>query len=586
MDILKKLSIKDLKLNKKRSIVIIIGIILSTALICGVSGIVTSFQNTLIEYEKENTGNFHAVFYDVPKDELKYIEENRNIQTYYLKEETGYAYLENSQNKNKPYVNILSMDEGYLNNMGLKLSEGRMPENSNEIVISKHIITNGKVELKVGDILTLNIGKRQLKNGEQLDQNNPYLTGEEDNGIILEEEIVDTYKKDYKIVGIIERPSMSTEPYSAPGYTIITKMEDVINKANVAVLYKDVFKYKEYTEEVNQMVKAQTDEEKSRGSNFTGLRNEYYLSYKYDFDLNRNLLAYQGANLSDSTMETLYILGGIIMAIILVSSVFVIRNGFAISITERLKQYGMLSSIGATKKQIKKSVYFEGFILGLIGIPLGILSGIFAIDILLKLVSYILKDIITDFIFVYSISWEAIVLSILISVITIWLSCKNSARKASKIMPIEAIRNSDDVKLKTKKIKAPKIIKKVFNVGGEIAYKNLRRSKKKYRTTIISIIVSIVIFIAISSFIEFGFKISNSYYTEIGYNISVYETTRTTINRLNEEALKQKYDRLLEITKLEGVDEYTIKRSNSITLDTTDYLTDYGKTIKKRIFNV
>ena len=232
---------------------------------------------------------------------------------------------------------------------------------------------------------------------------------------------------------------------------------------------------------------------------FRGLRNASYKSHKYDFYLNSDLLAYEGANLSDNTLQFLYTIAGIIMTIVLVSSVFVIRNGFAISITERLKQYGMLSSIGATKKQIKKSVYFEGIILGCIGIPLGIISGIFAIDILLKIVRYILKDYSGWFDLVYNISWGAIIISIAISVITIWLSCKSSARKASKVTPIEAIRNAEDIKLKAKKVKCPKIITKIFKTGGEIAYKNLKRSNKKYRTTVISIIVSVVIFIAISS---------------------------------------------------------------------------------------
>ena len=137
------------------------------------------------------------------------------------------------------------------------------------------------------------------------------------------------------------------------------------------------------------------------------------------------------------------------MGIVLVSSVFVIRNGFAISITERLKQYGMLSSIGATKKQIKKSVYFEGFILGIIGIPLGILSGVFAIYILVNVVNYILKDYVSSgSLLTYSMSWVAIVVSVIVSIVTIWLSCRRSAKKASKITPIESIRSSEDVKLK------------------------------------------------------------------------------------------------------------------------------------------
>lgn len=581
MKILNDLSIKDLKLNRKRSLVIIIGIILSTALICGVAGLVTSFQHTAIEYEKRDEGNYHAIFYDVPKDELKYIEENRNVEDYYLSEELGYAYLDGSKNENKPYLNVVSMSDKYLNNMGLKLSEGRMPENDNEIVISKHIITNGKVEYKVGEILTLDIGKRQLTTGEELNQNNPYLTGEEDNGDILQEEIVDTYKKQYKIVGIIERPSNSIEDYEAPGYTVITKMEEVKEKADISVLYKNVFKYQEYTEQINQMVKATTDEEKENATSFTGLKGASYKSYKYELKVNYYLLAYEGANLSEGTMKMLYILGGIIMGIILVSSVFVIRNGFAISITERLKQYGMLSSIGATKKQIKKSVYFEGFVLGIIGIPLGILSGIFAIDILLKVVNYILREYINDTELVYSISWMAIVLSILISTITIWLSCKSSAKKASKVTPIEAIRNSDDVKLKAKKVKCPKIITKIFKTGGEIAYKNLKRSKKKYRTTVISIIVSIVTFIAISSFIEFGFKMSGSYYTEIGYNVTVYD--RANIENVTKDGLKQKYERLVEISKLDGIQEYSIKRTNVLEIDSKNNLSDFGKLVKNQM---
>ena len=577
MKVINNLSIKDLKLNKKRSLVIIIGIILSTALICGVAGLVTSFQNSILEYYKKTDGNYHVIYYKVPKEELKYIQENRNVKEYYLSEDLGYAKLENIQNKNKPYIKVISMNNGYLNNMGIQIIEGRLPENSKEIVIPKHIITSGKLDYKIGDTITLDIGQRQLITGEELDQNNPYLT-ENDIGEEIQEEIINTSKKEYTIVGIMERPSMQTEDYAAPGYTAVTKMEKVGNNTNIAVLYKNAFKYQEYTEQINQMEKAKTTEERENSSVFRGLRNEKYKSYKYRLLVNYDLLAYEGANLSASTMGMLYGTGTIIMIIVLVSSVFVIRNGFAISITERLKQYGMLSSIGATKKQIKKSVYFEGMILGMIGIPLGILSGIFAIDILLKVVNYILKDYIEDMQLTYSISWFAIIISIVVATITIWLSCRSSAKKASKVTPIEAIRSSEDIKLKAKKIRAPKIIKKLFKTGGEIAYKNLKRNKKKYRTTVVSIIVSIVTFIAISSFIEYGFKISNVYYTQKDYNISIYELSKDTITVEN---LQAKYNRYLEILKLQGIDKYSIKRTISMEIDSKNNLTEYGKMTKE-----
>lgn len=559
MKVLNDLSIQDLKLNKKRSIVIIIGIILSTALICGVAGLVTSFQKTMVDTAKEGQGNYHTIFYNVPKDELKYIEENREVKDYFLSEELGYSYLPNPKNvEETPIVNVISMNDKFIENMSVKLKEGRLPENDTELAISTRINEKFNTNYKVGDTITLNINETE-QNME--------------NGI----------PKTYKIVGIIERPILAIESYDVDWFTAITKMQNVNKKANIAVLYNKPKDYIKNTENINNMTKTENNED---GASFSGLSNKYK-SYKYNLMVNKELLAYEGASLDDETLKTIYGLGAFIIGIVLVSSVFVIRNGFEISITERLKQYGMLSSIGATKKQIKKSVYFEGFILGLIGIPLGIISGVFAIYILVNVVNYILKDYISKgTLLTYSMSWIAIAISVFVSIITIWLSCKKSAKKASKVSPIEAIRNSEDVKLKAKKVKCPKIITKIFKTGGEIAYKNLKRSKKKYRTTVISIIVSIVIFISISSFIQYGFKMSEAYYTEINYNYMVF--MQENENEDNKEELK-KYKILEDISKLPDVGEYSINKSNVLTMNMDEKhkaeLTEYGKEIKERFYN-
>lgn len=557
MKVLNDLSIQDLKLNKKRSIVIIIGIILSTALICGVAGLVTSFQKTMVDTAKEGQGNYHTIFYNVPKDELKYIEENKEVKDYFLSEELGYSYLPNPKNlEETPIVNVISMNDKFIENMSVKLKEGRLPENDTELAISTRINEKFNTNYKVGDTITLNINETE-QNME--------------NGI----------PKTYKIVGIIERPILAIESYDVDWFTAITKMQNVNKKANIAVLYNKPKDYIKNTENINNMTKTENNED---GVSFSGLSNKYK-SYKYNLMVNKELLAYEGASLDDETLKTIYGLGAFIIGIVLVSSVFVIRNGFEISITERLKQYGMLSSIGATKKQIKKSVYFEGFILGLIGIPLGIISGVFAIYILVNVVNYILKDYISEgTLLTYSMSWIAIAISVFVSIITIWLSCKKSAKKASKVSPIEAIRNSEDVKLKAKKVKCPKIITKIFKTGGEIAYKNLKRSKKKYRTTVISIIVSIVIFISISSFIQYGFKMSEAYYTEMNYNYMVFMQE----NEDNKEELK-KYKVLEDISKLPDVGEYSINKSNVLTMNMDEKhkaeLTEYGKEIKERFYN-
>ncbi len=557
MKVLNDLSIQDLKLNKKRSIVIIIGIILSTALICGVAGLVTSFQKTMVDTAKEGQGNYHTIFYNVPKDELKYIEENREVKDYFLSEELGYSYLSNPKNvEETPIVNVISMNDKFIENMSVKLKEGRLPENDTELAISTRINEKFNTNYKVGDTITLNINETE-QNME--------------NGI----------PKTYKIVGIIERPILAIESYDVDWFTAITKMQNVNKKANIAVLYNKPKDYIKNIENINNMTKTENNED---GASFSGLSNKYK-SYKYNLMVNKELLAYEGASLDDETLKTIYGLGAFIIGIVLVSSVFVIRNGFEISITERLKQYGMLSSIGATKKQIKKSVYFEGFILGLIGIPLGIISGVFAIYILVNVVNYILKDYISKgTLLTYSMSWIAIAISVFVSIITIWLSCKKSAKKASKVSPIEAIRNSEDVKLKAKKVKCPKIITKIFKTGGEIAYKNLKRSKKKYRTTVISIIVSIVIFISISSFIQYGFKMSEAYYTEMNYNYMVFMQE----NEDNKEELK-KYKILEDISKLPDAGEYSINKSNVLTMNMDEKhkaeLTEYGKEIKERFYN-
>jgi len=599
MKVLNELSVKDLRLNKKRSIVIIIGIILSTALICGVAGLITSFQNTFIDTAKDSQGNYHAIFYNVPKDELKYIEENRGVEDYYLSEEIGYSYLPKGKiststgEEEKPLVNVISMNDKFLNNMAINVKDGRLPENDGELAISTRINEKFKTNYKVGDTITLNVGElkgtSENQNSNYYDETQINKTKEiEQEEQATENEIVNTTSKTYKIVGIIERPTVAIEPYEADWFTVITKMQTINKKANIAVLYTKQNDYVKNTESINQMVSAKSGTEANNFNRINGL-NKTYKSYKYKVQINKELLSYQGASLDDETLKTIYGLGAFIMGIVLVSSVFVIRNGFAISITERLKQYGMLSSIGATKKQIKKSVYFEGFILGFIGIPLGILSGIFAIYILVNVVNYILKDYVSrGTLLTYGISWTAIVISIIVSIVTIWLSCRNSAKKASKITPIEAIRSSEDVKLKAKKIKCPKIITKIFKTGGEIAYKNLKRSKKKYRTTVISIIVSVVIFIAISSFIQYGFKMSSAYYTEKNYNYVVYTYTTASPEDTEEFAKEQekRLKMLTDILNLPDAGNVSINKNNTFEMNMDEKhkaeLTEYGKDIKAR----
>lgn len=352
--VLNELSIKNLKLNKKRSAVIIIGIILSTALICGVAGLVTSTQASIIRQVKLAEGDYHTVFYNVPKEEIVNIKDDDNISKCYLAEEIGYSYLEDSKNEYKPYLALVAANKEYMNNMGIQLKEGRLPENDKEIVISEHINKNGKVSYSIGEKISLNICDRLDKKGKKLTQQDSFNK-------TIEEQLIEKFTKEYTIVGIIYRPSYATEKHSSPGYTIMTHMDDISNNANVAATFKNT---EEYKQEIERLAGLLNTGEKEQTIRIPGLG--FYDTKKYDIRINDELLRYEGAALSANTNQMLYGLATVIIGIILVSSVFVIKNGFAISVTERLKQYGMLASVGTTKKQIKKSVYFEGLVLGLI----------------------------------------------------------------------------------------------------------------------------------------------------------------------------------------------------------------------------
>ena len=547
MDILKKFTKKNLKLNKKRTIVTIIGIMLSTALICAVAGMVSSTQKTLANAMRADHGNYHMRFENVPTEELKFIEENVNVESYFLTKNVGYAKLDGSINPGKPYLFLMEFDRNALQNSSFKIVEGRLPENENEVVISQHIIDNGGVELKVGDTLSLDVGTRRLvDDGSVLSQSNPYLGEEESQEENLQEEITDTINKTYTIVGIIERPSYELEDYQAPGYTIITYSDNINNTdtANISVLFNNVGDYEETTEQIVNTVKEDTGVDISTVANV-------------------NVIRFDGG-LSENTMNVLYGIAGVIIVIIVVSSVFVIRNSFAISVAEKTKQYGMLASVGATKKQIRKTVLLEGTYIGAIAIPLGILCGIIAIVVLLWIVNYLIGDMMDGVIFIYNVPLLPILLSIVISAITIYLSCIIPAIRASRISPIEAIRGNEDIKIKAKKIKTSKLTKKIFGIGGVIASKNLKRNKKKYRTTVISLVVSIAIFISLSSFLDYGKRAVGLYYTDMKYNVDVYNGDIELYN---------------EIAQLNNIDDYSYSFTTSAIIDIEKYGSEYGKEI-------
>lgn len=563
MNALTKITLRNIKLNRKRAWVTIIGIMLATALIVVVADMAESFRSSMVEYEKAHSGDYHYCFYDVDPENLKYFEGNRNIEKLGYSVDLGYTELTSSRNEKKPYLYLKAMDESAMQVANVTLTEGRLPENDHEIVISDSIRTNGGVEYRVGDTIRLTNSNREDAKGNEEDQSCEYTEGEQ---------LTDSGKAagEYTVVGIMERLMRSQEPYYAPGYTVITRITDVTQ-------YSDITVYASYT-------KAGLKRREEVTAGLLKLSPEIYQKYQNGEPLNEEeqqqleesqkiasyvtcniwLLKYQMMLFSDGSLKMLYFMAGIAIVIIIVTSVFCIRNSFVISLTEKLHLYGMLSSIGATGKQRKKLIYGEALILGAVGIPLGILLGLLAGWLVVKGTGHLMQSSL-QVTLAYVISWPAILASIVLAVITILLSAGQSAGKAAKISPIQAIRGNDTIRISRKEIRMPKWLSRLFGIGGTIAYKNLKRARVKYRTTIISIVVSVAVFIGMSSFMSVAMKIADTYYTDSSYQLMV---------PLNG---KDQMENARKILNLDGVKEAEICQRDyiSVPVDEVKYSKQY-----------
>lgn len=518
MKVLNKFTIKNLKLNKSRTIVTIIGIMLSCALIMVVAGMAASAQQTMVNLQINVTGNYDLFVKGANKKIIDNAQANRNVKDIYIKQNLGCAYLPQAKFDTKPYINVVAFNEkSFTDCFNVTLKEGRLPQNGNELVLSQSVIENSKADYKIGDTVALDLGKRVYDSGAEIPlDDTDYFN--DTNGT---EKLVDTHKKTYTVVGVFNKVSSSyfaADNFSASSsaFTLAEENAD-INDLFISFTSDGEKDYITTSGEILNLT----------GDDFESLKNDFEVYFENgDFDeagINKDLLRYKGFALSDQYMGLLFSLATIIITIIIIASIFVIRNSFAISITEKTKLYGMLASVGATSKQIRHNVLFEGYVLGIIGIPAGLLLGTGVIYLLVVILNALLGSMLNGISFAFALPWWVAAVSAVLSAVIILLSTLSSAFRASRIAPITAIRSNNDIKINKKKsYKSPKFIKKLFGVGGEIAYKNLKRSKKKYRTTVISIIVTVAMFISISTFIEYGMKITGDHFKDIPYNITVH----------------------------------------------------------------
>lgn len=509
MNILNRLTIRHLKLNKKRTIVSIIGIILSTALMVGIGLLFSTLRDNAIRETIISQGSYHSMLKDVSGKYISSIQKEQGVKDLFLSEFISYAKVASLEEENPNfYIRIEAADSNYFKD--ITLVRGRLPQNENEVLVP--VAYENDSQFQLNHQFTLSMGT--------------FLINQEESREICrecssdEQIFMKSKEKSYTIVGYY-----GNNPYVSWSDTaVITSLKEVSNDQNYNV-YLHFDKMKQ-TDEITKKLWADFNVEE----------------VKY----NNSLLGLSGISKYDNIIQSLVKSMTILLTLVTVGCVIVIYNSFAISVLERKKHFGLFSSIGATKKQIRKTVLFEAIVVGVIGIILGILGAFLGIGIVLAIINHLLPDLLNGGPLRLCVYPIFIIVPIIFMIITILISAFIPARRASKISPIEAIRLNDDIKMPAHKLKTPSIIQHIFKEEGVIAYKNMKRNKKKYRITIVSLFISIVLFLSFSSYMQLAFHGIHTFVTNPGYdsilNLEGTSLTDQEISELRKEkSVKQSF---------------------------------------------
>ncbi|NNJ31415.1 ABC transporter permease [Lacrimispora defluvii] len=486
MNILNKATLQSMKKNRTRTIVTIIGVVLSTAMITGVAAFSTSLLHFLIRSSIVKHGNWHVEFSDVDSSFIQERTDDKEISGIAAVENIGYAVLKGAKSPEKPYLFIAGFSDQAFHTLPINLISGRLPENSGEVLIPAHVAEKGGVRFRVGDTISLDVGDR-VDGSRNLSQHIPFHSGAGG------ETLVTRLKKTYRVVGICQRPGF--EEHTAPGYTLITKADgkENTNSFSLFVTLKNPRQVKAYV-------------------NHNGEKEDYLF--------NDYILRFMGISENRLIITLLYTVGGILVAIIMTGSVLLIYNSFHISLNERTRQFGIFASVGATGKQLRNSVLFEGLCIGVIGIPIGILAGIGSIGLILPIVAGKFKNILYSTVpLTLWVSAASIAVSAAVSLVTILISAYIPARKAAGASVMENILQTNEVKIHSKDLKISKLSRRIYGLEGTLALKNFKRNKKRYRSIVLSLVLSIVLFVSGNAFGSTLKRLLQQFMVDVDYDI-------------------------------------------------------------------
>lgn len=521
MKIVNTLTTKHMLLNKKRTVVTILGIIISVAMFTGVTTFASSFMKMMQVENEKYSGSWQVSYQDVSNDKLELIQKDDNTKNMFSMYYLDSTLLDNKVLPGQPTLDIFTLDQQSFKK-NIPLLEGTYPTNELEITIPRYFNGNSEKELKIGDKITVYGGYQDIQYNEETRTFDPNVPGEH-------------ASYTYTIVGISDNSFLdyqaNNQGYTCYTYTTTNTIANSLSNYNFV--------------ELETVSNALYEDSKELASS---------LSISEDNIQYNSSLVYYGVTTNDTFLEVMYSIVIFVMVIIMIGAVALIYNAFAISLSERSKYLGMIASVGATKHQKRQSVFFEGFCLGIFSIPIGVLCGIGGIAGTFAIINPIMKNLAETDGFPLVISYPGLLLAVGFAIITILISTYIPARRASKISPIEAIRSSKDIKISSKAVKTNKLIKWVFGFEGELAMKNLKRNKKRYYITVISLIVSVILFLSVSGFTYYmknSFTMSNQ---SLNYDISIF------LHEDNEELVK-------ELQKVKNASEIATVKSTSFSAE-------------------
>ncbi|QQN86568.1 ABC transporter permease [Bacillus toyonensis] len=496
----KQLSGRYLKGNMKRTILTLIGIILSVALISTIGLFMNGTQISQIENTKKSQGNsFHAVVLNYDESILKKIKYNPQIESFGLMSQGETVQV------GEAAVQMNFADDNALEFLKYSIIKGRVPSNDREVAVDPWVLPFIKENIKIGDLFELN-GKK------------------------------------YKLVGFLSDSAYTQK-----------------NKVGRVLTYKREFSAGEGKILVGINPKANFNEV------LEGIKT---ISGENNINISEKLIQLEKPGYNDSIMATLIIT----ISIVVIATVVVIYNAFQISVVERTRQFGLLRSIGATRKQIRQIVLREATFLAVIAIPIGIICSLIALASLQFAFSLLIEN--SEAVSIFHVNWNILLISSIITLLSVIASSLYPAYFAGKISPLLAI--SSRLSIKKEQIKKQKnsMLKKPLSIPLSMAMKNVKRNKNRYTITILSIIISSVLFITFSYLMNVAFA-SKSF-----DKLSVKSDIKIKLEGNNSDHLAESEQVLHQLKSLENISNVYEKKENSFETKLKD-VTQSSATVKE-----